>query len=59
VCEKKSINLVFVLVVFATPFVTSIILLCLLSFIQGIGHGLTDLCKYIISVVLVENRRIL
>ncbi len=58
-CEKEKYQFIFVLAVFATPFVTSLILLCLLFFIQGIGHGLTDLSKDRLSVeVLVENRRI-
>jgi hypothetical protein len=37
----------FVLAVFATPFTTSLILLCVLFFVQGVGHGLTDLGKFL------------
>jgi hypothetical protein len=32
-------------VVFATPFVTSLILMCVLSFTQGLSKGFTDLGK--------------
>lgn len=36
---------IFSLAVFATPFVTSMILMCVLFFIQGLGQGFTDLGK--------------
>ncbi len=51
---NKNIDFFF-LAVFLSPFVTSIIVLGVLFFIQGIGHGLTDLGKFIISKLLVEE----
>jgi len=44
------------IVVFATPFVGSLILLCILFFVQGFAQGLTDLGKSIIFKILVIDQ---
>jgi len=49
----------FVLVVFATPFVSSLILMCILFFVQGTAQSFTDLGKSISFKVLLEHQMIL
>jgi len=58
--EALIFNILFFLsfiVVFATPFVTSLFLLCCLFFFQGIAQGLTDLGRGKRKLFINERRR--